>query len=235
VFKEGSLKGNISIYAESLIPPKKLNLPEVYTSINNSQVLLKDVVSLSVQNIGGKIALSSQNVKIGNGRGFYTFISAGNAEITITGDKILITASTSNGTYIDVEGSTIAELSIKGNFSTYLRNPSIHTIGKESFVEVYAFHSYLAQLSTMGQDLLIEGEVKFGLPLSDEYNVASDFTWDGVATQEPPDFTWDELGSLRESIPYFILAIAIFSVAWMATQKNLRIRVRPRKWLWQSE
>ncbi len=230
VFKEGSLKGNISINVESLIPFEKLNLPEVYTLINNSQVLLKDVASLSVQNIGGKVALSSENVKIGNGRGFYTFINADNPEITVTGDKILISASTSNGTYIDVEGSTTAGLSIKGNFSTYLRNPSIHTIGKGSFVEVYAFHSYLTQLSTMGQDLLIEGEVKFGLPLSDEYNIASDFTWDGTATREPPAFAWDELGSLRESIPYFILAIAIFSVARMATQKNLRIRVRRRKW-----
>jgi len=235
VFKEGSLKGNISIYAESLIPAEKLNLPEVYTSINNSQILLKDVVSLSVQNIGGKIALSSQNVKISNGRGFYTFISAYNPEITITGDEILISASTSNETCIGVKGSTTAELSIKGNFSTYLRNPRMHNIGEASFQEVYAFHSYLAQLKTMGQDLLIEGEVKFGLPLSDEYNVASDFTWDGTVTREPPAFTWDELRSLRESIPYFILAIVTFSVAWMATQKNLRIRVRRRKWLRQSE
>jgi len=88
----------------------------------------------------------------------------------------------------------------------------------------------LGQLRTLGQDLLIEGEIKFGLPLSDAYNVASDFIWDGVAAREPPAFTWDELGSLGESIPYFILAIGIFSVAWMATQKNLRIRVRRCKW-----
>jgi len=221
VFKEGSLKGNISINAESFIPSEKLNLSEVYTLINNSQILLKDVTSLSVQNIEGEIAISSENVKIGNGTGFYTFISADNPEITVTGDKILISASTSNGTDIDIEGSATAELSLKGNFSTYIRNPQIHNIGETSFREVYAFHSYLAQLSTMGQDLLIEGEVRFSLPLSDEYNVASDFTWDGVATQEPPDFIWDELGSLRESIPYFILAIVICCVAWMATQKTL--------------
>lgn len=235
VFKEGSLNGNVSITQEHFIPSEELNLPKVYISINNSQILLNDVVSLAVQKTRGKIDLLSQNVEIGNGRGFYAFMNASNAEITVTGDDILISASTSNGTYINVEGSITAKLSIEGSFSTYLRNPSICVVGNGSFVEVYAFHSYMAQLETMGQNLLVEGEVKFSLPLSDEYNIASDFTWDGTATREPPNFTWDELGSMMESIPYFILAVVIFSVAWVATQKNLRTRTHRRKPLRQSE
>jgi len=229
-FKEGTLKGNISIYAESLIPSQELRLSEIYVSIDDTQVLLKDPVSLTVKNTGGKITLSSEDVKISSGRGFYTFINADNPKISITGDDILLSALASNGTCIDVEGSATAELSMKGNFLTYLRNPHIHNIGNSSFRDVYAFHSYLGQLRTMGEDLLIQGEVRFGLPLSDRYNVASDFTWDGIATREPPVLAWDELKSLRESIPYFIMAIAIFSVAWMATQKSYRIRVRFRRW-----
>lgn len=229
-FKEGSLKGNVSISAQSLVPYEKLRLSEVHILINDSQVLLKNVVSLLVQAVEGKIALSSQNVKITDGRGFYTFISADNPEISLTGENISISALTSSGTYINAEGSAKAKLSVKGKFVTYLRSPTIYNMGNSSFREVYAFHSHFGQLRTLGQDFLIDGEVDFGLPLSDGYSIASDFTWDGTATREPPDFTWDELGSLRESITYFILAIAIFSIAWMATQKSFRIRVRRRKW-----
>jgi hypothetical protein len=219
-FKEGSLQGNISIYADSLIPHEKSDLLGAYVSINNGQTLLKDVTSLSVQNTGGKIAITSHHVNITNGIGFYPLMDIDNPQITITGENILISAITSNGTSINSQGSKIAEISINGSFSTYLRNPSIQTNGEASFQEAYAFHSYLTSLQTMGQDLLIKGEISFSLPLSDEYSIASNFIWTGSAVRNPPTFTWNELGSIQESIPYFILAIVIFSVVWILAQLN---------------
>jgi len=227
-FKEGFLKGNVSIYTESVIPSGKSNLSEIHLRINNTQTLLNDVAALSLHNKAGEIALFSQNVSISNGTGFYSFIEAENPEIWITGDNLLISASTLNGTSLNFEGAGTAKLAVNGSFFAYLRTPCIYNMGNSSFREVYAFHSYLAQLRTMGEDLLIEGEVKFGLPLSDQYNVASDFTWDGVAARDPPVLTWDELKSLADSLPYFALAIGIFCTTYVATQK-IKIRVGRRK------
>lgn len=227
-FKEGLLKGNVSIYTESLILSEKSNLSETYIMINNTQTLLNDVAALSLHNTAGKIALFSQNVSISNGTGFYSFIEAENPEITITSDNILISASTLNGTNLNLEGAGTAKLAVNGSFFAYLRTPCIYNLGNSSFREVYAFHSYLGQLRTMGEDLLVEGEVRFGLPLSDQYSVASDFTWEGVAARDPPVLTWDELKSLAESLPYFALAIGIFCTTYVATQK-IRIRVGRRK------
>ena len=227
-FKEGLLNGNVSIHTESIIPSEKLNLSETYIVIDNTQTLLNDVAALSLHNIAGKITLFSQNVSISNGTGFYAFIKAENPEITMTGDSILISASTLNGTNLNFEGVGTAKLAVNGSFSAYLRTPCIYNIGNSSFREVYAFHSYLGQLRTMGEGLLVKGEVKFGLPLSDQYNVASDFIWDGVAARDPPVLTWDELKSLVDALPYFALAIGIFCTTYVATQK-IRIRVGRRK------
>jgi len=213
-FKTGSFKGNTSIYADSIIFEDEITLSEVEISINNNTFLLKDVISLSIQNFNGEINLFSQNVKIDNGKGFYTYLSAENPEITLKGSQILISALTLNETQINFEGFEKALLSLKGNVSTYIRYPHIQHIGNASFQNVFAFRSYLDQLKTMGQDLLIEGEVKFSLPLSDEYNLAYDFTWNGVPTREPEVVTWDELSSLKESYPYFILTIIIILILW---------------------
>jgi hypothetical protein len=217
-FKSASLQGNISINADSLIPSENLDLPEVYISSNNVPTLLKDVTSLSIQNIGGKIALSSHNVSLENGTGFYPFMVIDNPEIVITGQNISMSALTSNGTLVNSQSSTSIKLSINGSLSAYMRNPSIQTNGEAFFQETYAFHSYLTSLQTMGQDLNITGEISFNLPLSDQYSIASNFTWTGSAVRNPPAFTWDELGSIKESIPYFILAIVIFSVVWILAQ-----------------
>ena len=227
-FKEGLLEGNVSIYTESVIPSEKLNLSEIEIVINNTQTLLNDVAALSLHNPAGKFALFSQNVRIRNGTGFYTFIKAENPEIRITGDNILVSASTLNGINLNFEAVGTAKLAVNGSFFAYLRTPCINNIGNSSFREVYAIHSYLGQLRTMGEDLLVEGEVKFGLPLSDQYSVASDFTWEGVAARDPPALTWDELKSLVDSLPYFALAIGIVCTTYVATQK-IRIRVGRRR------
>ena len=227
-FNEGLLEGNVSIHTESLIPSGNLNLPEIHIVINNTQTLLNDIVTLSLHNAAGKITLLSQNVRITNGTGFYTFTKVENPEITITGDNILISASTLDGTNLNFEGVGTAKLAVNGSLFAYLRTPCIYNIGNSSFREVYAFHSYLGQLRTMGEDLLVEGEVRFGLPLSDQYNVASDFTWEGVAARDPPVLTWDELKSLVDSLPYFALATGIFCTTYVATQK-IKIRVGRRK------
>jgi len=227
-FKEGLLKGNVSIYTESVIPSEKLNLSEIEIVINNTQTLMNDVAALSLHNPAGKIALFSQNVRISNGTGFYTFIKAENPEIRITGDNILISASTLNGINLNFEAVGTAKLAVNGSFFAYLRTPCIYNIGNSSFREVYAIHSYLGQLRTMGEDLLVEGEVKFGLPLSDQYCAASDFTWEGVAARDPPALTWNELKSLVDSLPYFALAIGMICTTYVATQK-IRIRVGRRR------
>ena len=227
-FKEGLLTENVSIYTESLIPSKKLNLSEIDVMIDNTQTVLNDVVALSLHNTAGKITLFSQNVRTSNGTGFYSFIRADSPKIKITGDNILISASILNGTDLDFEAVGTAKLAVNGSFSAYLRTPRIYNIGNSSFRGVYALHSYLGQLRTMGEDLFVEGEVRFGLPLSDQYSVASDFTWEGVASRDPPVLTWDELKSLVDSLPYFALAIGIFCTTYVATQK-IRIRVGRRE------
>jgi hypothetical protein len=226
-FQSASLQGNISIYTDSLIPAENLDLPEVHLSINNVQTLLKDVTSLSVQSIGGKINLSSHNVSIENGTGFYPFMDIDNPEIIITGQNISIRALTSNGTLINSQSSTPINLSINGTLSTYMRNPSIQTDGGALFQKAYALHSYLTSLQTIGQDLNITGEINFNLPLSDQYSIASNFAWTGNAIRSPPAFTWNELGSIKESAPYFILTIAAFSVVWVLIRLN---RHASKKW-----
>ena len=217
-FKEGFLQGNTSIHADSLIPSEKLGLPEVCISTSNGQTFLKDVTSLSVQNPGGKIAISSQNVTVENGIGFYTLMSIDSAQIMITGENILISAMTSNGTYTNSQSSKTAEISINGSLSTYVDNPIIQTVGEAYFHEAYAFHSYLGSLQTMGTDLTIKGETNFSLILSDEYSIASNFTWTGSTVRGYPTFTWNELASIQKSFLYFVLAIIIFSIAWISTK-----------------
>jgi hypothetical protein len=211
-FKEASLQGNISMLGDSLIPSEKLDLPKVFISTNNDQILLRDVISLSVQNTGGKIAITSRSVTIKNGVGFYPLLDVYNAQIKITGEKILVSAKTSNGTSINSQSLKTMVISINGNLSAYVRNPSIEAFGNASFQDAYAFHSYLGNLQTLGKDIAIEGEINFSLPLSDEYSLCSNFSWIGNVMQGPPAFTWNELASLQNSAPYFILVIIIFSI-----------------------
>ena len=156
-----------------------------------------------------------------NGIGFYPFMDIDNPEIVITGQNISISASTSNGTLVNYQNLTSVKLSVNGSLSAYLRNPTIHLNGEAFFQDAYAFHSYLASLHTLGQDINITGEISFDLPLSDQYSIASNFAWTGsVHTQI---LTWDELWSIKEAMPCFILAIVIFSVAWISVKLKYSI------------
>jgi hypothetical protein len=223
-FKSCALNGNISLDAENIIPFEGLDLQEVSITIDNRRMSLENVTSLMIKNTK-EIHLSSQNMTINNGLGFYALINSGDPKIVASGEEISVSALSSNGNSITINGSGTADILVKGNFLGYMRNPHICSLGVATFVEAYAFHSYLSQLNTLGQNLVIKGSVEFDLPLADVYSLASGFTWTGTTAREPKAFTWDELGSLKQAIPYFVVILSLSVFVVIVRKYRIRFKI----------
>ena len=227
VFKDALLNGSVNISSNLIIFPSKMNLKRVDVKTDEQQLFLSNVTSIFVEN-ANNVAIFTQTMKISEGRGFYASLTTNNSKIAIKGDNISISVGLADGSIINISGVNV-ELSIKNELLFYVREPHIRNHGESTFREAYACHSYIKELGAVGQDLFIHGNVEFSLPLSDTYSATSEFVWSGSVKRDQPIFQWDELKSLKESLPWLISTSLIFIVAYYMFNLIKQPASKPKK------
>lgn len=232
IFNDATLNGNVSVKSTSLCLPSGITLETANIEYDGHVLSLDNVTSLSI-NAGNKINISAQKMEIGKGEGFYSTITANNPEINIEGANPHPTLTLANGSIVEVNGESKIKLSVPAQLQIYVRDPSVQVDGFVIFREAYAIHSYQTTLMTLGQELKIQGNIAFEVPLSDTYSFATELVWRGSFERSPPLLPWNELGSLSESIPWLIVSsllfITLFLACTRARGRELKIKLKIKR------
>jgi hypothetical protein len=232
IFNDATLNGDVSVKSTSLCLPSGITLERANIEYNGHVLSLDNVTSLSI-NAGNKINISAQEMEIGKGEGFYSTITVNNPEISIEGANPHLTLTLANGSIVKVNGESKVKLSVPAQLQIYVRDPSVQVDGFVIFREAYAIHSYQTTLMTLGQELKIQGNIIFEVPLSDIYSFATELVWRGSFERSPPLLPWNELGSLSESIPWLIVSSLLFIILFLACTRargrELKIKLKIKR------
>ncbi len=205
LFKDATFEGTITIRASSVTFPLMENTqlklegkPEIY---NVHSILLSGVDNVTVMTNYGQI---------GQGKGFYTQLTLGNSTFELNGQEIEVEANLENGEVLGLKGLSTLKFSTEKSISIYARTPTLSITGNTTFQEAYGLHKIYEQLRTSGHKLQLNGDISLTILASDAYTIAKDLSWRGSVQLEPPILLWDELESLKTSIPWFAFAAIIF-------------------------
>ena len=197
IFKEASLKGNIKVQLTSIIFPYKINLDILNSQEEDCQLSLYNITSIWVKN--GNISISTQELGVIIGKGFYSSLVANGMELLMKGESLYFTMDSENGSTVEIVMNPNITISTKDQVHFYARNTFIQNDGKTEFKETYGIHSYLANLRISGETLILQGNVKFNIIYSDEYSFAVNPVLYGIIERQPPLIQWDELGSMKKA------------------------------------
>jgi hypothetical protein len=149
------------------------------------------------------ILISTPEVTLQNGYGFYTALTAYNPSITLQGDQM-------------------TTLNIKGNATFLLRQPEINVNGKIQFENFYMLHP--PTIYTDGRATTLSGKITLNIYVSDEYTIVLPYKFQSSITvkYETPLMQFDETASFISAIPYLIpiITIAILLMIVWRTKKR---------------
>lgn len=211
-FKDGTFEGSATVKASSIIfPPTEkiqLRLEGEHEIYNVCSILLTGVNSVTIRTNYGQI---------GQGIGFYTKLTLSNSTFEFDGEEIRMEAELENGEMIQRSGLSTLKFNIQEETSIYVRTPALSISGNTTFQQAYGIHKIYKQFMVSGQILRSDGNLNLTILASDVYTIAKDLSWRGSFERDPPIFQWNELESLRESIPWFVTAIVIVLVSHTIT------------------
>lgn len=227
IFKDATLTGNVSVCSTSLIFPEEINLEKVSIESDVREWSLENVTSLAIRS-GDNINILARQIEVSEGKGFYPLLVADSPQITIVGGNTSLAIRLANGSLVQINNEPMMKLSIQGTIDVYVRTPSIQNDGESKFREVYSIHSYYAKLRTLGQNLLIQGQVKFDMPLSDTYSFATGLTYSGSVERQPSLLPWNEWESIKESAPWLVSFSSLFVTLFLISRylKGRRVKIR---------
>jgi hypothetical protein len=185
LFTKLEANGTISISSNSIASS---NLPENQT--------------LNIHN-GDSVTISSTQITVQSGYGFYTTITATNPSITLRDNQT-------------------TSVTINGNATFLLRQPEICVNGNIQFENFYMLHP--PTIYTDGRTTTLSGNITLNIYVSDEYTIALPYKLNSpiTVTYEKPLMEFDDTQSLIQLIPY-VLLIAIFAIPILLIQRSKTI------------
>lgn len=180
----------------------KANGTAVVASDSVAFMKLPENQTLSLRG-GTRVLISSANITVQSGYGFYTTVLASNPSIVTQGAEV--TSMTTNGT------------------ATFLlRQPDISVNGSIMFENFYMLHP--PTIYTDGRTTTLSGNITLSIYVSDEYTIALPYKLNSpiAVTYEKPIMEFDETQSLLQLIPY-VLLIAIFAIPILFIQRSKAI------------
>jgi hypothetical protein len=211
-FKEVEMSGSVEISTSSLLLPTNLDFKTVEVVDGTGRVSLLDNVSgLRLSNYNN-VSLTSSNLKLSEGRGFYSNLKFKD-NVTMTFDCGLTSAdlTTKDGETLKLDNvKAITVYSDK--ISLYAFEPVVTLRGEAYFKELYSSGATLSKTRAYGQDLKVDGAVMLEMYLSDTYSWASFLEISGRFERVPPPLPYDELTSLPQAAFWSIILAPIFTV-----------------------
>lgn len=204
LFKDANFEGEITIGASSIVFPSK---QEIQLRLEGENEIY-NVCSILLTGVNDTL-ITTDCGQIGQGVGFYTELMLGDSTLELNGEEVRMEARLENNTVIRLNGSSTMKFHIQDGTSIYARTPTLSIVGNTTFQEAYGFQKIYKELRASGQTLRANGNFTFAILASDAYTIAKDLSWSGPVQRDPPLLQWNELKSLRESIPWFALAIII--------------------------
>jgi hypothetical protein len=219
-FTEAILSGEVEVESSSISfsPEENIELMTVVMDENQRSRTFRYIKSVEVEGSSQSI-LSSSNLNISPGRGFYSKVNSNNMSIFFSGSDITLFLELEDGTSVKIDGNSNLNLKISGECTLYVREPYVHVNGESLFIETYAYGSVDEMIKTQifssanGQNITIDGVTEFIIQLSDTYSMVRDFSLSGRVSRDPPLILWSELEGLTETfsplslIPVFLILI----------------------------
>jgi hypothetical protein len=211
-FKEVEMSGSVEISTSSLLLPTNLDFKTVEVVDGTGRVSLLDNVSgLRLSNYNN-VSLTSSNLKLSEGRGFYSNLKfKDNVTMTFDGGLTSVVLTTKDGETLKLDNvKAITVYSDK--ISLYAFEPVVTLRGEAYFRELYSSGATLSKTRAYGQDLKVDGAVTLEMYLSDAYSWASFLEISGRFERVPPPLPYDELTSLPQAAFWSIILAPIFTV-----------------------
>lgn len=218
------MSGDVTISSSSLIFP--LNMSPV-----NISLTFNDTHSESFTNVNQielfnheSISISSSNITLSNGDGFYSSIRFIN-DIELIFESIPASISMS----VSDEPSPISLIGVKsvtinndGNLiSLSVRNPTIRVQGITIFKELYSVGEFFQKTKTAGQDLTVTGISELKILLSDTYTYATSLNASGYFDRVPFLQKYTELSSLPQALFLSIIILPIYTIIFIRLKSLL--------------
>jgi hypothetical protein len=107
---------------------------------------------------------------------------------------------------------------VTGYSHSMLRQPTVHVNGNVAFDESYTYAELSSSLGVFGGSTSFQGDVSFSVSYGDTYTLTRDFTFDGQASYEQHEYTYDELAVLYQSLPILIVVCIAFVSCYICAQ-----------------
>lgn len=206
-FRNASLKGDVVIKSSSFTDVAIEESANIAIVTDREQINVTRIKRLYI-NKTDYAEIHAEEVDIHQGRGFYAELTLVNPTLSLSGENVLITLVTSDQETREITFQN-GELIILGQLTLYARTPSFQVNGEAKFKEIYSLFSLHRWLRSLGQNLNIQGAVKFQLTVSDTYNFASDLKWNGSVAREPPILRWNEYDSIKNMLSWLTISIVL--------------------------
>jgi len=223
-FKDAIFEGNITIRTSSIIFSTKRSIPLKFEGDAEARQVLSILLS-GIDNV----TIKTNYGQIGQGLGFYTQLTLSNPTLELNGKEIKMKAVQKNGGSIHLNVSSTLKFKIEDTISIYTRTPTLSITGNATFKDAYGLHQIYKTFRVSGHKLQISGDLSFAILASDVYTITKDLIWQGLVQRDPPILQWDELKSLQQSIPWFILSTIIFLVNYIilsVPRKRWKLKIK---------
>lgn len=220
MFKEAILDGSVEIVSPSIIFSQLSSDTSMQVvKSEGTTIYYAGVVSIEIEG-AEKVTLSTTSAIFTAGRGFYARLSSGESIISIDGKDIVLSLELADGQSVIVNAGSQLEFEIQGNYEMLLRTPQVSVAGEARFTSAYAYEELEIYPRVLGQNLIIDGEVEFSLPLSDTYSMAQGFTWSGSKERDPPIYQRPEGQDFKNAFPWAVILIAFVIFCYMIYQSG---------------
>lgn len=221
VFREASFQGNITIESESIIFNSKQNqnFTQILLYLKEEPTHIRNIESMDIDGIEN-VKIISEKVKIDKGIGFYSSILLKNASITLKGTNPTLTIQFINGSIQRIQRESEIKMIVPDSTNFLARLIQVKLNGNVTFKEAYGLQTVFSKLRASGQNVNISGYMKMDLILNDYYSIARNLTVKGRVNLTPPILQWDEIGSIKKSIIWFMVAAFIVLVSSMLKEER---------------
>lgn len=227
IFREASFRGSIALESDSIIFQPNQNVSCLTLHLKEEHKQITDANGIVVDGIEHACVFGDR-MDIDEGMGFYSSLRFHNSSIAIEGTNLLVELQYKNGSRLYLEGEREIMITIPDSVILLVRTPQVKVDGTALFEEAYGLQTVFDTLRASGQDVNITGHVEFKMLLSDEHSIAKNVTIEGTVKRNPPILQWDELGSIKSSIVWFIIAaLIVLPLSAMNTKlHNVKIKAK---------
>jgi hypothetical protein len=210
-FREVEMSGEVRVNTSSVLFPIKVDFEKVKVVDNGGKTSsIFNVTGLRLFNYGN-ISISSSNLTLSEGGGFYLKLKfKDDAIITFEDSPASIVLITKDGNTIRFDDVKSIIIGNSDQIELYTREPTITVQGSAFFKELYSSGTIYQTTRAQGQDLKINGTIALKVYLSDIYSWTSSFDASGRFERTPPPLLYDELTSLPQAVFWSIILAPIF-------------------------